>query len=852
LNPNDAQLVFAVPNVTLFREPTVLARPNIPLGSSLGMLAPTQISQYNLIRNSAGMSSWVGAAGGAGGFLSDVPNPLDIQPSGVAPAGTQRYIGICVGLFPIDWLGNPRSSGTAGIYESNNLGLVSNYGPAPYITYRLQYKDPNPSDVENGWVTYDEKYCFLDTLFLSSALRTTSGNLSDQADGAPGGDWESYADPRTSRFGAVNGWDLESPVQTPGGSGATGEWADPTNDIEVTDRPDVNSGYAISDNRYTNDGEFYSIVASGWMIGQYYFRNGLLSQNNPAVQDNGIRFSGDPANSTPGEGPTYYADPDGVVRGAMGYYVTGGGSAPASTTVGLPLATAYPFAQNPIGYPITVTGPYQGQSRPYFLHRPFRSVAELGYVFSGTPWKNIDFFTPQSGDASLLDVFTINEPPSETTDPNELVAGVVNLNTRQAPVMQAILAGASVDEAFTSGAAQTGFYPFGILSANQTFSQAQWASILTPRHTTENTVLSNIAGNIAGYAILDTVPLTNVSELVGRWVTATGVSSGFVGDLSNLYSTAYKSNGETAVQTMQNVDRFRESFIRPLATVGDTRVWNLMIDIIAQTGQYQPGAATLDNFTVSTQRRYWLHEAIDRYTGQVLDQNLEPVGPTTLSLTGTSVTDNLPVGAAVASLGSSELLAGGTFSYSLVSGSGGTDNASFTVSGNVLQTAAVFDYLAQSTYNILLNVTDQSGFTYQQPVTINVQPGPYTQWKMANFGASAGDPTVAGDLVDSQNDGMPNLMKYALGKSPVAPSTTGITIQNIGGMLTMNYTVASAATDVTVTASCTSNLNDPTSWTTTGVTQTMLSDNGTIQQWQATVPESSASTLFMHLTVTKP
>jgi hypothetical protein len=418
---------------------------------------------------------------------------------------------------------------------------------------------------------------------------------------------------------------------------------------------------------------------------------------------------------------------------------------------------------------------------------------------------------------------------------------VVNLNTRQTPVLQAVLAGASVDEVQTSGSANTGFTPLTGAQAN---------ALLTTNAGTN--LLSHTAGTAPGYG-----PLQNVSELVGRWnaplFSGTNYSSAYTGvsaDLGNLYSSVF-GNGTVGL-TMQNVDRFRESFIRPLAAVGNTRVWNVMIDLIAQTGQYQAGAATLDNFTVCSQHRYWLHEAIDRYTGQILDQSLEPVGPASLTLSGTSVTDNQPAGATVASLSASELLSGGTFAYSLVSGTGTNDNASFTVSGNTLQTAAVFDALAKSSYNIVLRATDQSGFTYDQPVTVSVQPGPYTQWKIANFGANASNPAVAGDTVDAENDGLPNLLKYALGDSPSASCVSGITVVNNGTILTMNYSLASAATDVTVSASITSNVSGSPTWTTNGVTQTMLSDNGTTQQWQATAPVNGAPLLFMRLTVTRP
>ena len=135
----------------------------------------------------------------------------------------------------------------------------------------------------------------------------------------------------------------------------------------------------------------------------------------------------------------------------------------------------------------------QSQSRPLLLHRPFRTVAELGYVFRDLPWKNLDFFTPESGDAGLLDLFCINE----TSDPNGLVAGKVNLNTRQAPVLAAIVAGAYVDDPKITNTT------IGSLSS-----------------TVANTIATNLTARTAD-TTANYGPLQNVSELVGKWNAAT-------------------------------------------------------------------------------------------------------------------------------------------------------------------------------------------------------------------------------------------------------------------------------------------------------------------------------------------
>ena len=86
--------------------------------------------------------------------------------------------------------------------------------------------------------------------------------------------------------------------------------------------------------------------------------------------------------------------------------------------------------------------------------------------------------------------------------------------------------------------------------------------------------------------------------------------------------------GTTANQTNQLVKTQREAVARALALVSQTRTWNLMIDVIAQSGRYPPTATTaadLPKFIVEGEQRYWVHVAIDRFTGQIIDQQVEIV-----------------------------------------------------------------------------------------------------------------------------------------------------------------------------------------------------------------------------------
>ena len=70
----------------------------------------------------------------------------------------------------------------------------------------------------------------------------------------------------------------------------------------------------------------------------------------------------------------------------------------------------------------------------------------------------------------------------------------------------------------------------------------------------------------------------------------------------------------------------RESVARALGEMGQTRTWNLLIDVAAQSGRYPPNATSFKNgFVVEGEQRYWIHVAIDRFTGEVIAKQIEAV-----------------------------------------------------------------------------------------------------------------------------------------------------------------------------------------------------------------------------------
>jgi len=152
-----------------------------------------------------------------------------------------------------------------------------------------------------------------------------------------------------------------------------------------------------------------------------------------------------------------------------------------------------------------------------------------------------------------------------SVDESDMTAARVSLNTRQTSVLAAIINGAFKTDVATAVASST-----------------------------------EIANGLAAY--LTANPLANRADL------AKAISS-----------LSISNSGESKVKTQ------REAAARALSETTQTRTWNVMIDVIAQPGRFTPNAGSLSQFVVEGEKRYWLHVAIDRFTGEVIDQQLEPV-----------------------------------------------------------------------------------------------------------------------------------------------------------------------------------------------------------------------------------
>ena len=100
--------------------------------------------------------------------------------------------------------------------------------------------------------------------------------------------------------------------------------------------------------------------------------------------------------------------------------------------------------------------------------------------------------------------------------------------------------------------------------------------------------------------------------------------------------------------------------------------------------------------------------------------------PTALALSKTNIDENQPANAIVGSFSTTDPDVGDTFTYTLVSGSGSTDNAAFAIVNGALQINGIPDFETKATYAIRVRSTDVGGKFFEQAFTIAVNNLPET------------------------------------------------------------------------------------------------------------------------------
>ncbi len=217
---------------------------------------------------------------------------------------------------------------------------------------------------------------------------------------------------------------------------------------------------------------------------------------------------------------------------------------------------------------------------------------------------------------------------------------------------------------------------------------------------------SDTAGNLAAA----TGPSTTFTVLSGPTATTVGATNITVTGATLL--ALVNPNGESTAAFFESGTNTAYGTVSPVTLSPD------------DGGTEQPLALELTGLTPGT--AYHFRIVATNSSGQAVGADLDFTtaantgGPTDLGLDTNSVPENLAAGTVVGTLSATDPDAGDTATFALVSGTGDTDNASFSIDGNTLKTGAAFDFEMRTGYSIRVRATDAGGLFFEKQLTVTV------------------------------------------------------------------------------------------------------------------------------------
>lgn len=177
-------------------------------------------------------------------------------------------------------------------------------------------------------------------------------------------------------------------------------------------------------------------------------------------------------------------------------------------------------------------------------------------------------------------------------------------------------------------------------------------------------------------------------------------------------------------------------YCQPAAVTNAAR-WRLVDNVTGETSPWQrtsvrlpaliPGRSytvnfkTVSGYTTPKDVTFTATKAVTRQvSGTYLTASESNHAPSGLSLSNTSVAENAAVGTVVGTLSAHDEDTGDTLTFALVAGDGDTGNACFTIEGNLLKTAQVFDYEQYPQHFCRIRASDAHGGFCEEAFTIDV------------------------------------------------------------------------------------------------------------------------------------
>jgi hypothetical protein len=130
---------------------------------------------------------------------------------------------------------------------------------------------------------------------------------------------------------------------------------------------------------------------------------------------------------------------------------------------------------------------------------------------------------------------------------------------------------------------------------------------------------------------------------------------------------------------------------------------------------------TKSSYSVRVSTTDYKNQTYDKVFSIGIRDATEQGPPTDISISNASIDENRAIGTSVGTLSSAaDFKTDDTFTYTLVSGIGSTDNASFAIASGVLTSAVSFDYETKNSYTVRIRTTDAKSRTFEKAFTISV------------------------------------------------------------------------------------------------------------------------------------
>jgi hypothetical protein len=167
--------------------------------------------------------------------------------------------------------------------------------------------------------------------------------------------------------------------------------------------------------------------------------------------------------------------------------------------------------------------------------------------------------------------------------------------------------------------------------------------------------------------------------------------------------------------------------------------------------------------------------------------------PSDITLSASEIVEHNLANAAIGTLAAVDPNAGETHSFSLVSGIGSTDNASFSIVGNVLKLTPVANAATKASYSVRIRATDSSSgaLSFDKVFTINVLPQGSVTFDVADITVNQGSTSVTLNLTRSGGSVATSvLLSTANGTATSGTDYTAISAQSISFAAGVNTATA--------------------------------------------------------------